>query len=287
MHTTRSLLLTLSLGAFAILPLTATANTVYDLATAKTAATGQNTWAVGSGGSAVGGSFSTGSSSELVFTPATTGVSYFIGKFDKVTLVKPGDTLTLNFTMTGAGISVASGQTFRLGLFDIGSATDGSKLNFGSATGYRVDYASKDSTADGIRIRNAEGGNLFTTTTTGSPLIGTQDSTKFTYDSASLTSVSGTLMLKLLAGNQVQVTSNFANAAGDSVVSSAVTTTNVYTGFNAVSFFATSGASCSLSFSELSVTYTAASSIPEPSTAAAFIGGAAALLLIARRFGKR
>lgn len=94
-------------------------------------------------------------------------------------------------------------------------------------------------------------------------------------------------MLKLLAGNQVQVTSNFANAAGDSVVSSAVTTTNVYTGFNAVSFFATSGASCSLSFSELSVTYTAASSIPEPSTAAAFIGGAAALLLIARRFGKR
>ena len=270
MKASKKTLLTFLLTATALT--SAPAALLYDLNTAVVTGGGQNTFAAATGSAGgAGGSFTGSLPTNLVFTDGGTNTfDYFIGKFSTSTLTTVGDTLSLNFTATGANFSTLTGQSIRFGLFNVGTATTGAGSTFNAATGYRADYGPANNPGPGaIRERNNTADNLFSSGV--SPNL-TSNSVPFTFNPNG--TYSGSLTLELLAGSQVKITSQIGGTTAVSVTD----TTAAFTNFNSFGFFLTdNGSPASLSFTNLTVT-----SVPEPGTVA-LLGLAGMAFLLRRR----
>lgn len=262
----------------AVLAPPADATILYDLNTTDTSGGGQNTYGASTGSTGgQGGTFSGTLPDNLVFTSGgTTSGDYFIGKFSSQTLTNIGDTLTLSFTVTTNNFSQTGSQSIRFGFFDIGSATTGASSTFSAASGYRVDYGVA-SALNGIRERTGTADHLFSTPS--APIIGTQTSSNFSFIPANLTTYSGSFELELLAGGEIQITSQIGGSTSASITGTA----GAFTSFNAFSFYqlnnSNTGNSASVNFSSLVVEYTA---IPEP-TGYAFLLAGLCLVTLSRR----
>lgn len=271
-----SLIFTLVCSSLATFQLTAS-TVLYDLSKVVISGDDTNTWAASISSANSGGTAGTFSSSPSNLTyswknssTSATQNTYFICKFsESVSLVNIGDKITLNFTVTATNINSGI-QAFRFGLFSLGNVNAGS--GYASAVGYRVDYGSSNNANNGIRYRQNETSanvNLYASAT--SPLINDDTQTNSNYTWSALVSTSGYLEIELLANNQIKITTSFGGSTQSSVTTSILNTT-----FDALSFFtvAPKDTSGSLSFSELSVAYTA---IPEPAAVAVILPGLAGL----------
>ncbi|AHF91304.1 anchor protein [Opitutaceae bacterium TAV5] len=205
-------------------------------------------------------------------------LDYFVGKFNSRSLTTVGDTLSLSFTATITNLRTDIGQTLRFGLFNTTGTTNG----FGNATGYRADYGASNS-GNGIRERTGTNDVLWSTGTV-SPLVGDQDSSNFTFTPANGVAYTGSFTIELLSGNRVAVTSQIGSVTATSIIDDATP----FTTFNAFSFLIINGTERSdINFSNLSVDFTAGSTIPEPSTWT-LLAGASVVVLAAmlRKFRK-
>ncbi|MDR1283906.1 MAG: cell wall anchor protein [Opitutaceae bacterium] len=196
-------------------------------------------------------------------------LDYFVGKFNSRSLATVGDTLSLSFTATITNLRTDIGQTLRFGLFNTTGTTNG----FGNATGYRADYGVSNS-GNGIRERTGTNDVLWSTGTV-SPLVGVQDSSNFTFTPANGAAYTGSFTIELLSGNRVAVTSQIGSITATSIIDGATP----FTTFNAFSFLIINGTERSdINFSNLSVDFTAAPTIPETS-ASTLLAGALVIVL--------
>ncbi|EIP97876.1 hypothetical protein OpiT1DRAFT_02326 [Opitutaceae bacterium TAV1] len=273
------------------LAFTARAEQLFDWTTATE---GTDIFAAGGSGTGAGGTgsgrfFYGGSNpvpvphTKLQFQNGSTAANtldYFTGKFESRTLTTVGDKLTLGFTATISNLRTDTVQTLRVGLFNTAGTTSG----FGNATGYRADYGASG-TGNGIRERIGTNNVLWASGDT-SPLVGEQDSSNFIFVPVSGSEYSGSFTVELLSGNRVSVTSTIGSVTATSIIDN----DTPFTTFNAFSFFIindSSGNRSDINFSNLSVEFTAGSTIPEPSTWT-LLAGASVVVLAAmlRKFRK-
>ncbi|RRK00430.1 hypothetical protein Ga0100230_021315 [Opitutaceae bacterium TAV3] len=272
----------LAFVAFAATALTslaaaASTDTLFQISDAITSGTGQNVFA-----SDASKGFTGTNSTQLVYNN-NSGSSYIVIKFGETSLTNVGDKITLDWTVAVTNGATSGGNAFRVGIFDVGTATSS---DFETATGYRANYGSNVSTngGRGFYERPASsnavlfaGGSQFSF----SEYSYTHGNFALTLNQTGTVSFTGTFSIMLLEGDKVQISTQIGSNAVATITDSA----GVFTSFNSVAIWTSAGSSGGnvLTFSDLTVTST--STIPESATVAAWLSGilAFACVMIRRR----
>lgn len=256
--------------AFAGLVSSAFAATVFQISDAVTSGGGQNVFA-----SDPASTFTGTTSTRLIYNNGTSG-SYFVAKFpETVSLTNVGDKITFDWTVAVTNGANSGGQAFRVGLFDVGTATDS---NFGTSTGYRADYGTSTNNR-GFYERTGSNAGLFTAGAytqynVNDYASGDRGSFTRTFATSPVT-FSGSFSIELLDAKDRKV--RISTVLGTGTVASIIDDASAFTAFNSVAIWIAGAAGTSgLDFSNLTVTLTAAA-VPEPAAAAAWLSAGLAL----------